>query len=328
MTEQSRTTQEDTVEGTAEGTVEPQPEATEQSQPEVTEQPQVTAPVVVEQPQPLLPPPLPDTPPLVSPPPPAPPKDRRVLRAVLRWTAAVTVFAAVGTATAYGIAGMERTDVPGLATHSDGRWDYPELTKPPLPSGSPGPFADGNNAGAHYADLRALLLPAPAGATEDKALRGEDGWLATKDYLAEYALKEDRDELGQELVDTGLRHIVARGWTTPDGTRTRVYLLQFDTANVVESQLASHNVPYSSPGYQVRGAGDYAAFDEAFPVRADVSGISRVAYTEAKPYGAEQVRQAYLSAGDVYAVVLQSRKDGVRAVPFRQTVTLQSQLLG
>ncbi|GAA3497275.1 hypothetical protein GCM10019016_043760 [Streptomyces prasinosporus] len=255
------------------------------------------------------------------------PRERRVLRAVARWTAAVAVFAAVGGAAAYGIAGMERTDVPGLATESDGRWDYPELTRPPLPSGSPGPFADGNAAGAHHADLRALVLPAPAGAREDRALRGADGWLATEDYLREYAGGQDRDELRQKLVDTGLRHIAARGWTTPDGTRTRIYLLQFDTAQVVESRIATDAAAFVTPAYPLRGAHD-AVHDEEFPERAAVAGIERTAYAEPRPYGAEQVRQAHLSAGDVYAVVLQSRKGGVPAVPFQQTVVLQSQLLG
>ncbi|WP_328977122.1 hypothetical protein [Streptomyces canus] len=277
------------------------------------------------EPQQVVVPPLPDVPP--QPVPVEVRKDRRVLRAVLRWTAAAVVLATAGTATAYGISGMKRTDVPGLATRSDGRWDFPRLTKPPLPSGSPGPFAAGNAAEAHYADLRALLLPAPEGAKEDKALRGSDGWLATKDFLAEYELKEEREELGQKLVDTGLRHIAARGWTTPDGTRTRVYLLQFGTANVVESKLQSDVQAYTSPTYRVRGAAE-AVYDEAFPERAAVAGISRTAFTEPKPYGAEQVRQGYLSAGDVFAVILQSRKGAANPVPFQQTVTLQSQLLG
>ncbi|MFJ9816892.1 hypothetical protein ACIRU3_16760 [Streptomyces sp. NPDC101151] len=259
--------------------------------------------------------------------PPAPAKDRRALRAVLRWTAAVMVFAVAGAGTAYGITRMDRADVPGLATESDGRWDYPELTRPPLPSGSPAPFADTNRAGTHYADLRALLLPAPKGAEEDKTLRGSDGWLATEDYLEEYALKAERDELRQKLVDTGLRHIAARGWTTRDGTRTRIYLLQFDTANLVDTKFASDNVAYGTPARQLRGSGE-AVFDEGFPEAAAVSGIERTAYVEAKPYGAEQVRQAYLAAGDVYAVILQSRKGTAVAVPFQQTVTLQGQLLG
>lgn len=271
----------------------------------------------------LVVPPMPEAPP--QPVTPAP-KDRRVLRAVLRWTAAVVVFAAVGASAAYGITRMERTDVPGLETVSDGRWDYPTLAKPPLPSGSPEPFAEANKAGAHYADLRALVLPAPTGATEDKALRGEDGWLATKDFLAAYE-KDEREEFGQELTDNGLRHIAARGWTTEDGTHTRIYLLHFDTAAVVDGLFSTNIAPYGSPGRLMRGAGA-AVFDEDFPEEGQVENVQRSVYTEPKPYGAEQVRQAYLAAGDVLAVIVQSRKGTAETVPFQQTVILQSQLLG
>lgn len=271
---------------------------------------------------------MPEAPPLVPPPPAGPPapKDRRVLRAVLRWTAAVAVFAAVGAGTAYGIAGMERTDVPGLATESDGRWEYPTLTKPPLPSGSPGPFAEANPAGAHYADLRALVLPAPEGAEQDKALRGADGWLPTEDFLAEFTVKEERREFRQQLVDHGLRHIAARGWTTQDGTHTRVYLLHFGTAAVADSMLGAL-APYSGPAYVVRGAGA-SAFDEAFGKVPMPEDTRRTAYVEVEPYAAEQVRQAYVTAGDVLAVVVQSRKGDANPVPFQQTVMLQTQLLG
>ncbi len=245
---------------------------------------------------------------------------------MLRWTAAVVVFAVAGTGTAYGITRMDRTDLPGLATASDGRWDYPEIIRPPLPSGSPAPFADSNATGAHYADLRALLLPAPRGAREDKALRGTGGWLAKKDFLAEYARPQDRTELGQQLTDHGLRHIAARGWTTQDGSHTRIYLLQFDTAAVVDD-LDGKLTREHSPGYAIRGA-DSSVFDADFPIEAHNDDIPGTYYVESKPYGAEQVRQAYLRAGDVLAVILQSRKGAARAVPFQQTVTLQSELLG
>lgn len=274
-------------------------------------------------------PPMPDAPPppfQAEPPEPAPKKDRRVLRAVLRWTAAVVVFAAAGAGTAYGITGMERTDLPGLATQSDGRWDYPTLVRPPLPSGSPGPFAEDNTAGAHYADLRELVLPAPEGAVQDQKLRGTDGWLATKDFLAEYAPGSARDDLRQEFVDKGLRHIAARGWTTPDGTHTRVYLLQFGTAEVVD-QLFSQEAPIDGPRQQLRGT-DGFDFDTDFPASAHDHNVDYSVYIEKRPRGAEQTRQGYLSAGDVLAVILQSRKGAAQAVPFRQTVALQSELLG
>ncbi|MFE7857848.1 hypothetical protein [Streptomyces sp. NPDC057403] len=292
---------------------------------EQTEQQPMTTP-------PTTPPPMPQAPPVQPQPLPQdeqqPPvkKDRRVLRAVLRWTAAVTAFAAVGAGTAYGITGMQRTDLPGLATQSDGRWDYPTLTRPPLPSGSPEPFDVRNTAGTHYADLRALLLPAPKGAVADGKLCGTDGWLATKDFLAEYAQKETRDDLKQSFTDDGLRHIAARGWTTPDGTHTRVYLLQFGTGAVVDD-LFSSEAPADGPSDQLRGT-ITSVFDDDFPSEAHDYNVDYSAYVEATPYGAEQTRQAYLSAGDVLAVIVQSRKGKAKAVPFRQTVALQSQLLG
>lgn len=261
--------------------------------------------------------------------PPVPPvkKDRRVLRAVLRWTATVVVFAAVGASTAYGITRTERTEVPGLATETDGRWTYPEITRPPLPAGSPEPFAEENLASLHHADLRELLLPAPTGARADKELSGRDGWLATKDFLSAYEQQEDRDDLGQLLTDHALRHVAARGWTTPDGTRTRIYLLQFESGQVADVLQQDHLTNYDSPTYALRGAGQTHT-DEGFPTDAEVAEVRRYAYAEAKPYGAEQVRQAYLVSGDVLGLVVQARKDGAAAVPFQQTVILQSQLLG
>lgn len=259
--------------------------------------------------------------------PPAVREDRRALRAALRWTAAVVVFAVAGAGTAYGITRMERTDVPGLATESDGRWDYPRLTKPPLPSGSPGPQAESNPAGTHHADLRALLLPAPKGAKEDRALRGAQGWLSAEVFLKEIAEKADREEFRQRLVDFGLRHIAARGWTAEDGTRTRIYLLQFDTAAVADDRFHGVLFPYTGPAHRTTGTENVVS-DETFPEAATVAGVQRTVYDEAEPRGAEHDRQAYLVSGDVLAVVLQSRKGTAHAVPFRQAVVLQSQLLG
>jgi hypothetical protein len=285
-----------------------------------TSQPSAEAPV----PQPPAEAPVPQPP--AEQPPGAPAKDRRVLRAVLRWTAVVTAFAALGAGTAYGIARMERTDVPGLATESDGRWPYPEITRPPLPSGSPGPLDKANWAESHSADLRALLLPAPEGATDDKRLRGTDGWLATKDFLAVFQERSDRDDADQLLVDYGLRHVAARGWTTKDGTHTGIYLLQFDTGAVADTVYGKFT-GYDSPVFAARGAAE-TEFDDAYPTAADIEDVQRQAYHEVKPYGAEHVRQAYVRAGDVIAVVVQSRKGTTAAVPFQQTVVLQSELLG
>ncbi|MFJ3671940.1 hypothetical protein ACIPSE_36350 [Streptomyces sp. NPDC090106] len=313
MTEQTRTE--------TETETRTEPEAETSTEPEIE-----TEPVV---------PPVPSAPPVAPavpavPPPlvvPAAPRNRRVLRAVLRWTTTVVVFAVAGVGTAYGVSRMERTDVPGLATESDGRWDYPELVKPPLPSGSPGPFAGSNPAGSHYADLRELLLPAPEGAKTDKALEGQDGWLSTKDLLKEYAQDDDVDALRHDFVDQGLRHVAARGWTMPDGTHTRIYLLQFGTAAVVDTLYSDRLTNYNSPQFEVRGSDGGYTRDEQFPLESELPGVVRAPYLEVKPYGKEQVRQAYLSAGDVLALVVQSRAGGAEATPFWQTVVLQGQLL-
>ncbi|MGW2469300.1 hypothetical protein [Streptomyces bauhiniae] len=263
------------------------------------------------------------TPPLPEPPPARPGKDRRRTRAVLRWAAVVAVFALTGTGTAYGISRADRADLPGLATRTDGRWEYPALVRPPLPSGSPGPLATANKAGTHYADLRALRLPAPKNATVDKTLSGTDGWLPVKDFLAQYDGSERR-QMGQELTDLGLRHVTSRGWTTPDGTRTRIDLLQFATAEVAEQSQGSF-VSFAVPRHPLRGA---PAFEpEGFPEAARLDEVWLAAFAEAKPYGKEQTRVAYASAGDTVAMVTQSRPGGAAAVPFWQTVTLQSELL-
>ncbi|MEU8793263.1 hypothetical protein [Streptomyces sp. NPDC048643] len=303
-----------------------QPVTTEQlPEPATTEQavPQSAAPGFVVPPPPPFAPPVPGEP---QDPPVKVKKDRRVLRAVLRWTAATVVFAAVGASAAYGITRMERTDVPGLATEADGRWDYPAITKPPLPSGSPGPFAGADKSGAHSADLRALLLPAPKGAKADASLRGDDGWLSSKAFLSQYAEKVDRETVGQMLTDYAVRHIAARGWTTADGTRTRIYLLQFDTAAVAEELVSTKLANYDGAQYALSGAATTQR-DEHFPAASEIDDITRFAYTESKPYGAEQVRESYLSAGDTIALVVQSHKGVAPEVPFQQTVVLQSQLL-
>lgn len=91
--------------------------------------------------------------PFAAPEVPAAPKDRRKLFAALRWTAAVLVFAAVGTGVAYEVTQPVRTDIPGLSTKADGRWAYPALAKPTLPPGAALPFAKDNKDGIHYAAI-------------------------------------------------------------------------------------------------------------------------------------------------------------------------------
>ncbi|HEY9372227.1 hypothetical protein, partial [Streptomyces sp.] len=263
--------------------------------------------------------------PAPAPLPAAPKPPRRALRAVLRWTAAVLVCGGLGTGTAMGITAMERTDVPGLATESDGRWAYPKLSLPALPVGVPRPFTEGNDGEVHHADLRKLLLPAPAGAKPDPELTG--GWITKDQYFSAYA-KEAVPVLKRDVAETALRHVAARGWTTSDGTKTRVYLLRFNSVAFSED---FRDEPLKAG---VMGGMLLPAGVERWDATADLSGEVRVPYTsvyafdETKPYGPEQTRWSYIQAGDTLALITLSRKDGVATVPFQQTVALQAQLLG
>ncbi|MFB7863710.1 hypothetical protein [Streptomyces sp. NPDC056069] len=253
----------------------------------------------------------------------APVRSRRVLGAVARWTAAVLVCGGLGAGTAAGITAMERTDVPGLATASDGRWDYPKLRLPALPEGSPRPFTPGNEGEIHHADLRALVLPAPAGATVDP--KADGGWVSVERFLSLYP-KERRGLLREAVADSALRHVAGRAWTMPDGTKSAVYLLRFKSVGFSES--------FKDDVLNV-GAADTLPLDGTNGVESDslgtgvrVDGTALYTVAELAPYGPEQTRWAYIQAGDTLALVVQSRKGGAAEVPFRQTFTLQNQLLG
>lgn len=259
-----------------------------------------------------------------APEPPSPKPPRHVLRAVARWTAAVLVCGGLGAGTAFGITSMERTDVPGLATGSDSRWDYPELSLPALRAGSPRPYSDGNVAEIHHADLRRLLLPAPAGAIVDKKLDG--GWVSTEQFLSEY-VKGKRSDITHILKDSAPRHVAARGWTMPDGTSTRIYLVQFNSTAF--AQYFMDSIAGNGSGVPLVGAPE-TLLDEGWNGAGKVERTASYAYDEAKPYGEARVRQGYLVAGDTLALVVQSResKEGTESVPFHQTLILQNQLLG
>ncbi|MFI0989976.1 hypothetical protein [Streptomyces exfoliatus] len=252
----------------------------------------------------------------------APGRTRRVLWAVARWTAALAVCGGVGAGTAMGITALDRTEVPGLATESDGRWEYPALRLPALPAERPRPFTEGNDGEIHYADVRKLLLPAPAGATVDPKTNG--GWVSEDAYLAGFREK-DRARVEEALDDTTLRHIAGRAWTMPDGTETRVLLLRFSSVAYVD--LTYRNLTSDWEEALPAGVAEAEILDQV-PDDVRVPEVSTYAYQEKKPYGPEQTRWAYITAGDTLAMVTQTRKGGALAVPFQQTVVLQAQLLG
>ncbi|UQX02220.1 hypothetical protein [Streptomyces sp. RerS4] len=255
---------------------------------------------------------------------PVAPKDRRVLFAFLRWTAAVLVFGAVGTGVAYGLVRPERTELPGLSTKDDGRWTYPTLVKPTLPPGAAQPFAEDNEEGVHYAGLIQLLLPAPEGSTPDAGLKLEkDQKVSVDTFLEEYE-STVRTKMKDGFTNDGLREIVARGWTMPDGTRTRVYLLRFHSSGFVDAfEGCGINMNLNGVN-RIEGDSAWSKVKnlQEPPDLADVS-----LFTEAAPYGDEQLVAGCVKGGDTQAVIFQSRKGQVASVPFHQTVILQDQLL-
>ncbi|MEV6106820.1 hypothetical protein AB0M28_19195 [Streptomyces sp. NPDC051940] len=260
--------------------------------------------------------------------PPAPPRPpRRALRAVLTWTAAVVVLAGVAGGVGYGITKAERNDLPLLSTKSDGRWDYPELKLPALPHGAPKPLEAGPNpAAVHYADLRKLLLPLPADGKEDPSVKIKDGWISSADFATVYA-EDDRSTVRQALRDDAVRHIAARAWTMPDGTRTQIYLLQFNTGALADHYYDEVLSGGISAALELEAAPN-TVLDESWPASARLDGVDLYVYDEEKPYGKTHARQAYVVAGDTIGLVVQEKADGAAKVPFQQTVILQHQLLG
>ncbi|MEW2413285.1 hypothetical protein AB0953_06130 [Streptomyces sp. NPDC046866] len=268
----------------------------------------------------------------------AAPEDRRVLRAALRWTAAVLVFAAAGAATAYGLTRADRTDLPGLATRNDGRWAYPKLAKPAVPAGAPVGTDPVNRELRHYEALAELLLPAPAGARPDAAFKADKAAGVTPEaFLDEYA-PDVREAMKQSLEWDGLRQIAGRGWIMPDGTRTHIYLLRFHSSGFVDTFGGCNATTRLGGVPAVELDPAWSAVKLKQPPTGTPQGIAGSGtpssstislYQEAKPVGGvARTRLGCLQTGDVQAVIVQAREGGAAVTAFHQTAILQSQLLG
>ncbi|MDH6705711.1 hypothetical protein P3T27_002433 [Kitasatospora sp. MAA19] len=284
---------------------------------------------------------------------------RRARRgAAARWATATLVFALAGTGAALAVTAPERTDLPGLATPGDGRYTFPPLTLPPLPSGSSAPDRTGRNV-LHTADLRYLLLPAPkeasgtltpalypiptaaataspsasatpapsptaspsASASPSTAPSGQAPaeWVTCDAILAE---QQDPAKLRELLLRDACRAATVREWTASDGTRTQIRLLRFGASFEswdVFSALRSDARSKALPGAKTTSHG---VWDTVEGVHLDAQESSA---TGAK--GTPTARIAYLGASDLVAVITMTNPDGVPAAAFRQVVTLQSDLL-
>jgi hypothetical protein len=250
---------------------------------------------------------------------PAAPRNRTWLRTALRWTTAVVVCAAVGTGTAFAVMAPRRTDIPGLRTPTDGRYVFPALTLPALPSGAVGPAegSTGSDEGLHAADLRKLLLAAPVGAQVDASYPGASGWYPVATFGQKFGYVPT---LAQRLQDDGARHVAATAWKGPDGTRTEILLVQLRSYNTASDlyQLVCGTAPDLAPN---------AVTDPAFALP-DVSGgtlyTSRAG--DAQP-GHAAARITCVQSGDVAAVIVMTNPVRVNPVVTEQVATLQAELL-
>ncbi|MER7701490.1 hypothetical protein ABTX81_01120 [Kitasatospora sp. NPDC097605] len=276
-------------------------------------------------------------------------------KAALRWGAAAVVCALAGTGSALAVTAAERTDLPGLATRSDGRYTFPALVLPPLPSGKAVPREERSR---HAADLRRLLLPVPeeaggslvpaeypvpsvtaggtpgatasasAGTTESATSSGSPtavpaGPGAGADLVDCNTFAADQKEQAEVralLLQYACRAATVREWTASDGTRTQIRLLSFGSSSEAWSVFTELR--------DGEGPKDVATFGSKTPPDWDeVYGVT-VATRASGPGDTPTARLAYLSAGDLVGVVTMTNPKGVAAAAFRQVVTLQSDLLG
>ena len=225
-----------------------------------------------------------------------------------RWAGAVVVLLAVGGASAFGVLAQKRTDLPGLQTAADGRYDFAPLAMPSLAPGQSDPLSQGNAGFQHLSDIRKLLLPAPVGATKDASLPGASGWVSES---ASVAVTGDSSGTTDFAAD-GWRHTAGAAWKTPDGADTKIYLLQFiDDASCADASSAFTNF-----------GGNLDAATQTL----NVLGKTAVAYTTVKK-GSTTTRSGYATVGDTVFLIVYTSPSSVGLAPFEQEVDLQAELL-
>ena len=166
----------------------------------------------------------------------------------------------------------------------------------------------------------------------DAAFPGVTGWAVPKDFCASFI---DTETACSSLAERGLRRIAARGWTTPDGVHTMVWLLQFPDQSA--ASYADTTLPAPMHTFS-----DVQAFDGPGP-EAMVWGVGSTAATPGKTVpiavyktvlkadgssaGALTGRFAHVALGDTVEVVETQGPKSVPETPTDQIVMLQAELL-
>ncbi|MFI9365114.1 hypothetical protein ACIG5E_29295 [Kitasatospora sp. NPDC053057] len=288
-------------------------------------------------------------------------------RAAVRWGCAVLVFALAGTGTALAVTAPERTDIPGLATANDGRYTFPPLTLPPLPSGKAAPDLKDKSKGLHQADLRLLLLPAPkeaggsvnppvfppptapatatasASASATAAPSGTPSASpsasasATASASAAAGATAPADwvaceAMGSELQNPARLHglllqNVCRAATAREWTASDGTLTRIRLLRFGSPSEARDTYFRGRTELQLKAAPDAKVADGGGWDTVDGIEVTRKDSQETAGKGVPTTRVAYVSASDVVAVITMTNPRGVPATAFRQVVTLQCDLL-
>ena len=145
-----------------------------------------------------------------------------------RWLGAVVTMLAVGAGCAFAVMAPQRTQLPGLKTASDGRYNFAPLVLPTLAPGQSDPSSPANAGQQHISDIRKLLLSPPEGASPDHSLPGASGWVTNSATIALLnAPTAGGPTVAEQLGIDGWRHTAGVAWKTPDGADTKIWLLQF-----------------------------------------------------------------------------------------------------
>lgn len=153
---------------------------------------------------------------------PAPAKRRPRGRTTLIIAAAAVLGIAAGTAVGYGVQ-AERAPTPLTALSQPGL-GYPAKSLPADQVPDPLPASQDRQVRTD-GDLRKLLVPRPAGWSENKDLvQIQDGWVGVESYAVAFS---GEDYVYGDLLNDGVRRIAAAVWEKGADRTAQIWLVQF-----------------------------------------------------------------------------------------------------
>jgi hypothetical protein len=235
-----------------------------------------------------------------------PPKPRR--KFPWRWVGAVVTMLAVGAGCAFAVMAPQRTELPGLKTASDGRYDFAPLVLPTLAPGQSDPNQSSNLGAQHISDIRKLLLSPPRGAVPDHSLPGTTGWVSRSATLALLG----NEQAAEQLNTDGWRHTAGIAWKTPDGAETKIWLVQF----IDSSAATDASVAFSS----------FNGGSTATPTTIAIADASAADYVRVVK-GSTATWYGQVAVDDTEFLLEFTAPTTVGITPFKQELDLQVELL-